>query len=313
MLGKRGKKEEHRTPGRHRRPAGQWQAPPSYSYHTQRAERTDATGRQQPSLAQKRSRLLTVRYWTRRSGLLLAVVVALVCLVTILGLSSNPRIVLLDSGGSNRAFHDSATYQAAAASQLGGSLWNKNKITADTGAAATALKAQFPELQSVTITLPLMGHRPIYYLQAAHPAFVLQSVNGMYVLDTRGKALLTRDSASAASIDTLPVLTDQTGLHAQLGKQAISSQNATFIQDVIAMLKQRQVAVESLVLPANAAQELDVHIVGKPYVVKFNMQEAASVRQQVGTYLATANRLAGQSVTPAQYIDVRVLGRAYYQ
>jgi hypothetical protein len=264
-------------------------------------------------LAQQRSRLLSVRYWTRRSGLLFAVVIALVCLVSILSVSTEPRIVLLDSGDSNRAFHSTQEYQAAATKQLSGSFWNKNKITADTGAAAAALKAQYPELQSVTITLPLMGHRPIYYLQAAKPAFVLQSVNGTYVLDTRGKALLAKDSTTSASVDTLPVITDQTGLHAELGKQAISSQDMAFMLLVIDMLKQRQVTVESLILPANAAQELDIRIVGKPYVVKFNMQDSDSVRQQAGTYLATANQLAGQSITPAQYIDVRVLGRAYYQ
>jgi len=306
-------KKDKKTAGRQRLQPTRWQAPPSFSYHAQRAERAEVGGRQQPSLAQKRSRLLSLQFWARRSGLLLAVFIALVCLVSILSLSTKPRIVLLTGDAGSSAFHSPDEYQQAASKHLSASFWNKNKITADTGAAGAALKRQYPELDNVTITLPLMGHRPIYYLRAASPAFVLQAVNGTYVLDSNGKALLTKDAASPTTVASLPIIADQTGLHAQLGKQAISSQEAQFISSVVSILAARQVAIDSLTLPAGAAQELDVRVAGKPYVIKFDMHDTQRARQQAGTYLATANNLSAQNVTPGQYIDVRVPGRAYYQ
>jgi hypothetical protein len=257
--------------------------------------------------------LLSFEFWARRSGLFLAIVAALVCAVSIISLSNQPRIVLLDVQKNSYAFHDAAQYQQAAAKHLSSSIWNKNKITVNTGKASSDLQRQFPELSEVTITLPLVGHRPIYYLRANAPAFVIQTLSGSFVLDVTGKALITTAAAPATTVETLPIITDQSGLHATVGKQVISSREAAFIRTVITTLAAKNVSVSSLNLPANAAQQLDVRLAGKPYVVKFNMHDTTTVRQQVGTYLATANNLAEQNITPAQYIDVRVLGRAYYQ
>lgn len=305
---------KHKQPlGRHRR-TSDWQAPTAFSYHAKRAERSDAPGRRsQPSLAAERSRLLSLQFWFKRSGLLFAIIVGLICAVNIVSLSSNPRIVLLDTENNAYAFHSSKEYQTAASQQLKSSIWNKNKITANTGAASKALQQQYPELADVSITLPLIGHRPIYYLKATKPAFILQTANGgAYVLDDSGKALIAKGAAPESTTANLPTINDQAGLRVATGKQVVSSREVAFITTVMAMLKEKNIQVSGLTLPANAAQELDVAIAGKPYYVKFNLHDPTSARQQVGTYLATANNLERQNITPSQYIDVRVLGRSYY-
>jgi len=308
------KKDQPRTVGRQRRNTGSWQKPATFSYAAQRAEREDGGGRrQQSSLAQKRSRLLSLRFWLRRSGLLAAVIVGFICLISILSVSTQPRIILLNDDTNKAAFHSTEAYQQEASKQLSSSFWNRNKITVNTGAASEYLQKKFPELEEVTVTLPLVGHRPIYYLKANNPAFVMQAVNGTFVLDAGGKALLAKALAAPQTVANLPVITDQTGITVQAGKQVLSSQKTRFIRTVIDTLAAKQVAVESLTLPTGAVQELDVRLKGLPYVVKFNMHDDTTARQQVGTYLATSTSLAGQRITPAQYIDVRVLGRAYYQ
>lgn len=300
--------------GRQRRNTD-WQRTTSFTYRSNRSERPDSPGRRPggPSLVVQRSRMLTLQFWLRRSGLLIALVVGLICLISILTLSNQPRIVLLDAEKNRFAFHDTEQYQAAAAKQLSSSIWNKNKITVNTGKASDELQKQFPELSDVTITLPLVGHRPIYYLRANAPAFVMQATSGTFVLDAHGKALITKAATPASAVARLPLITDQTGLHVEVGKQVLSSREATFIQMIIDALAAKGVAVDSLSLPANAAQELDVRATGKPYLIKFNLHDVTTARQQVGTYLAAAANLAGQNITPTQYIDVRVLGRAYYQ
>lgn len=308
-----GKKQPARTTGRQRQTTLDRRPQSAFSYHAQRSERDEANSGRQASLADQRHKMLSLQFWAKRSGLLIAVIVAVICAVSILSLSSQPRIVLLDATGSGYAFHEVAEYQKIASEHLSSSVWNKNKITVNTGAASTALKQKFPELASVSVTLPLIGHRPIYYLHANAPAFVMQTVNGTFVLDSAGKALIAKDAAPATVVAQLPVITDQTGIHARLGKQIISSSEATFIRTVVNTLTAKQVSISSLALPANAVQQLDVRVNGQPYVIKFSMHDPTTARQQVGTYLATINTLAGQKVTPAQYIDVRVLGRAYYQ
>lgn len=299
---------------RERRTTTDWQKPAAFSYHAQRAERSEADGRQPSSLAAQRHRLLSLHFWFKRSGLLIAIVVALVCVFSILSLSSQPRIMLLDAASKGSyAFHDPAEYQRAAAQNLSTSIWNKNKITINTGAASAALQKQFPELSSVTIAMPLIGHRPVYYLRANDPAFVMQAVNGSFILDAQGQALIATSRVSSATGAKLPVLVDQTGLHAELGKQILSSHETSFITTVIQTLSVRGQVVTSLVLPADAVQELAVQVSGQSYVIKFNMHDTTTARQQVGTYLATASNLTGQHIVPTKYIDVRVPGRAYYQ
>lgn len=299
--------------GRQRRQSD-WQRPASFSYSSQRVERPDVPGRRpQPSLAAKRSRLLSVRFWARRSGLLIAVIVGFICLISILSLSNEPRVILLDSNGSSYTFHDAEQYQQAAAKHLGSSVWNKNKITVNTGKASADLQKQFPELADVAITLPLIGHRPIYHLRANPPAFILQAINGSYVLDSGGKALIAKDAASESTIKDLTTITDQTGLRAQIGKQVLSSSEADFMRTVVDTFAAKNITVTALVLPADGAHELHVRLAGKAYLVKFNMLDNKTARQQAGTYLATINSLSAQNIVPAQYVDVRVLGRAYYQ
>lgn len=306
-------KEPPRAPGRQRRHTER-QAPPSaFSYYSQRSERPDAPGRQQSSLVDQRHRMLSLRFWARRSGLLIALIASLVCLVSILSLSTSPRIVFMDKDGAQYAFHQSDTYADSASAYLAGSFWNRNKITANTGAAAADLKRQYPELSNVVITLPLVGHRPIYYLYANKPTFVIQAVNGTYVLDSTGRVMITKDAAPKNVVSNLPVIADQSGIHAKLGKQALSSSETQFIKTVVATLAAKNVTVTSLVLPADAVQQLNVKVDNKPYIIKFNMHDTNTARQQVGSYLATEATLAGQNTVPAQYIDVRVLGRAYYQ
>lgn len=296
--------------GRNRRPADR-QSPSAFSYHANRAERPEQPGRQQFSLADKRRRILSLHFWAKRSGAVIVTLIVIVCLISIVSLSSSPKIVLL--GNNGYALHSTSTYQAAAAKDLSASIWNRNKITVNTGAASSRLLKQFPELASVTITLPLIGHRPIYYIRTNPPAFVMQAVNGSYVLDASGKSLAPKVDVSADKVASLPVITDQTGVHVQPGHQVISSDNAVFISTVLAELKTKQVSVSSIDLPPNAAQEVDMHIAGQPYYVKFNMHTVSAAREQAGTYLATINNLAGQHIMPSQYIDVRVAGRAYYQ
>lgn len=304
-----GIKNSKQTP--RQRPSNAGRAPNAYSYSAQRSARPDTPGRQQPTTAAHRSKLLTLRFWIKRSGTIVAVIVCVICAISLLSLSDKPRVILLDEGNAY-AFQEAANYEAAAQKHLSSSLWNRNKVTIDTSATAQALKQQFPEISKVSITLPLVGQRPIVYIQANAPAFVMQSINGTFVLDASGTSLIARDGVPEPVANDLPVITDQSGNRAVSGKQVISRSNAEFIQTVLTSLTQKKLIVESLVLPAGHVQQLDVRISGKPFIIKFDMHDGGGVRQQIGSYLALQKMLDDQSKTPSQYIDVRVLGRAYY-
>ena len=299
------------TPTNRQRIMGSRQSTPTaFSYHSRRSELELNTGRQL-----LRTSTVSVKrfgkFWLQRFGLFILLAVALVCFVSAVTLSGNPRVVLIAGSSQQPFLQPKQVYTQAVTEQLGNSIWNRNKITVNTERINQRLAAQFPELASVSTTLPLISHRPIVYLRAAQPAIILHTSTGIFVLDTTGKALLGGSVPSAVSALGLPVLTDQSGLAIAVNHEALRSSDVRFIQTVVAELKGHGLTASGLILPA-ATSELDVHLLEQPYFIKFNLQ-ADDARQQVGTFLAVETQLKGQNSLPASYVDVRVDGRAYYK
>lgn len=311
-------RKKSRSPGR-RRPAAA--APPSakaFSYGGgSRPETAQNTGRQ-PGRGRKDSKkpspsrptnISLKRFWAQRVGMIILIAVIAICLVKVLSLSTHAKLLPLESADKHSFLRDEATYQAAADKLLAGSIWNRNKITIDTSSFDKQMTKQFPELSGVSVAVPLLAHRPVVYIQSAQPALILATSNGSFVIDDRGKALLAADGSDAQN--KLPQVIDQSGLQVKLNQQVLTPDDVRFIQTIVRQLAARQVTVSSLVLPAGTS-ELDARIAGQTYFVKFNLHDD-NPRQQAGTFLATINQLNRKHTPPAQYVDVRVPGRAYYQ
>jgi hypothetical protein len=205
----------------------------------------------------------------------------------------------------------SQVYETAASRLLAQSVWNRNKVTVDTGRLSRELQRQFPELAGVSVTIPLLAHRPLVYIEPSRPTLMLATAHGSFVVDDRGKALARANDSTGFQGLNLPVLTDQSGLKFELNHQALPAPHVSFIQTVAAQLAAKQITIASMTLPA-AASQLDVQPVGQPYYIKFNL-ESNDPRGQAGTFLAAIAGLKRQNITPAKYVDVRVAGRAYYQ
>ena len=305
------RKKPHKTQGRQPNLtlAGDRQ-PTRTGYYSRRSEIDESnTGRQQSrSVTDPKPRGL-INYWLQRFGLLVLIVVILASVISGLSLSSNAHIITLKSSGST-FLRDASNYQKVANGILASSILNKNKITIDTASFSKKMLKQFPELNAVSVVLPMLAHRPVVYLTATQPSLIITGVNGSFVLDNTGKTLRTIADANTIASYKLPVLLDQSGLKLLLGQKVLSSTDIDFILSVMAQLSAKQVAVSGLTLPV-ASREIDVSIAGQPYYAKFNLQNGKSL-QQVGTLIATKVRLESQGITPSHYIDVRVPGRAYY-
>jgi cell division septal protein FtsQ len=247
-----------------------------------------------------------------RMPLFVSGAIVLVTVISQLGLSASPKVVVLSGDGGNLFLHNTAVYQQAAAKLFSKSLGNRNKLTVDAAGISRSLKSQFPELSDVSITLPVLGSRPVVYVQPFEPSFILTAGNGKFVLDSTGRALASADNLPQLAAAHLPYITDESGLQPHTGSVALPGSNIAFMQTVLAQLRAGHFNVRRIVLPP-AASEVDVYIGGKPYYVKFNLQDQNGALQQVGTFIAVAQHLESRGALPAHYIDVRVDGRAYYK
>ena len=305
------KKKINTPPTRRQRLSADRQAmPQSFSYHRVRSEEDANTGRQFNRPAVGKAAKSLGRFWIQRFGLAILLIVAVVCLFDVLNLSASPRVIVLGSS-NDTALQGLDIYQAAFTGYMQRSVFNHNKLTVNTAQLGQQLQQHYPEISKVAVALPLLAHRPVVYIEPAEPAVIVQSSSGAYVLDTNGRALLTADSLSTVRRAALPIVTDQSGLHVSLNQQVLTGGDVSFIQMVVAQLSAKQIVADTMVLPA-ATRELDVHLTGQPFIIKLNLQ-SGDAQQQIGTFLAVYTKLKSQNIVPAQYVDVRVDGRAYYK
>ncbi|HSX08104.1 MAG TPA: hypothetical protein VLG11_04385 [Candidatus Saccharimonadales bacterium] len=284
-----------------------------FSYHANRSVREGGTaiGRTAQQPPTKRASRINL---AKRIPMVLALAAIVVCCITILGLNSNVKVVSITS--SNPSAHlflqNTSIYQQAAEKQFTSSILNGNKLTVGTAGITAALQKQFPELQNVSIVLPLIGHRPVVYIQPANPVlFLTTQGGGVYLLDKSGRALIGGDEAVNQTTKLhLPTVHDGSGVQVAVGQVALPSGDVDFIAQVVGQLQAKVLQITSLDLPAGAS-ELDVRMQGVGYVARFNMQ--GNAREQAGAFLATKQYLTGQHITPGQYVDVRVPQRAYYK
>jgi hypothetical protein len=300
------------SPSRRQRQSSGDRLQPSsnYSYSSQRSEEPVNLGRQ---TERTKARVVkNAQFWLQRFGIIILLLVVIIAAFKVISLSSNPRILLFDSNSALIITpSERREYQAAADKILSKSALNRNKITVNTNDLSKQMMSEFPGLESVDVSIPLMANRPVVYLEPAQPALVLSESNGSYEITSNGRAVLKSSDPKTLNLGSLPVLKDQSGLQVQLNHQVLPTNYIGFIQTVIGQLTAKGITVSSMTLPSSA-EELDVYPAGQSYYIKFNLVNN-DPRQQVGTYLATLASLKSQKITPSKYVDVRVDGRAYYQ
>ncbi len=250
------------------------------------------------------------RNWVRNLPSLIALSIITVSVLYSLGLSSDPKVVVSMSSPQAIVLRERSDYQKGAQRILQKSVLNKTKFTINSGGFEKAFRAEFPEVADVAIALPLVSRRPIVTISTAQPQIILSAQTKLYVLDKRGTVIMMANDLSSTVRQSLPVVSDQSGLAVEVGKTVLPADDVQFITTVISQLKVKNVVAESITLP-KAANQVDIKPVGQPYYVKFSLDTNA--REAAGSYLATKLKLEQMRVMPAQYIDVRVPGRAYYQ
>jgi hypothetical protein len=281
------------------------------SYYSHRADQELNVGRKLERKEQQKATSAFRSIWLQRTALFAGSIIVLIAAFRLLSLNSNAIVRLENTDTSGLFFRNQSGYTATTQKILASSWWDKNKVTINAVQLQNDLTAQYPEITSVSIDLSFLSERPIVYIQISEPSLIINDLHGSYILDDSGKVLTSNSTYLAYSSLNLPLLTDQSGLTLERNRQALPSDDVSFIQTVVAQLNAKSIKIYAMTLPPGGS-ELDVQPVSAPYFIKFNL-ENDDPRQQVGTFLAAEANLSSQHITPAKYIDVRVDGRAYYQ
>jgi hypothetical protein len=282
-----------------------------FSYHASRSQRQEVFDRVTPNKAERIKQWQERLRWLRSAPRVIMLAFVLIIIGLLLRLDPHATVIPLEEAQGQVFLRSLKTYEDAVHSTFARSFVNGNKVTVSASRISADLRQQFPELKTVAISLPLVGSRPVVYIQPAVPALILTTKrSGVMVVDTSGKALITGNQVPDLDKLKLPVVHDESNLAFRAGSIALPAQSVAFITEVVGQLKAKSIPISSLTLPVEAS-ELQVRIEGKPYFVKFNLHGQA--REEAGAFIAVKARLESEHKTPATYIDVRVPNRAYFK
>jgi hypothetical protein len=308
MFGRKNKGLPEQGRARQPRYSGERPASPAFSYYTNRSPDAPsarvATRQNFENEAGKGARGAHIPWGQLPFWLFVAI--AVVCAGKLLFLSTNPKVIILNKNAITSTYlRPNATYASAAHHLLAGSITNRTKLTVNLAGTSYSLQKQFPELQTVSITMPLIGNRPLVYVEAAQPSLILQTTHGNFAMSRSG-VLLARLTSIPANV---PTVNDQSTAGPRSGTQFLPASTVDFILTTDYQFNAAHIAVATYVLPSASPYELDMRPEGKSFVIKYNLEEDAL--EQSGAAIATIQHLG--TTVPPSYIDVRAPGRVYYK
>jgi hypothetical protein len=277
------------------------------SYYSKRSDNSSQLGRRAPD--DKPPVVRSKKNLVHHIPALLLLIAVLVSVFFISTLNPVAKVILIDDD-KNTTIRSEDMYRQAAEKFISDSLINRSKFTFDSAGLVTDLKSQFPEVAAATVTVPLMGRRPVVEIQTTRPAFILASETNAVLVGNNGVALAnTRDIKDLPKLG-LRSVNDETGLDIEIGKPALPQEQARFISVVVEQLEKQDYRTESLTIP-RSPYDLHVRLQGQNYYVKFNILE--DPKQQTGAFIALQKQLQKEGKSPAEYIDVRVGERVFYK
>jgi hypothetical protein len=285
------KRQLQRSPAPRRRP-------PTSTYY-----RSGAASAPSGSPFQKRPKTaLPIRRFIARFVDILFVGTLLVLIGYSLEVNPTPKIQI-----NNTFYHSADNYRDSARQHLT-AIKDRNKISFDEAGIVNGMMLDYPEIDKVSVELPVFSQQPIIRISVAPPAFILSSDARNYVIDANGRAIGLSSNFRKSS--DLPTIVDQSNYPVTVGKAVLSSSDVAFIRSLIAQSNKAGVKLESLMLPSTPA-EIDAKPSGQPYFVKFYLPGDPAL--QIGQFLAALHQFQSGGDQPSQYLDVRVAGKVFYK
>ena len=288
------------------------QQPAYNTYRARRSIREENTNRITPEEQQRIRKSANSFAATLRRNWRFLAVAAIAIVVLFLNLRVSPNPTIIKSGTwPVAALHSDQDYHTFVRSLLQKPI-NSNKLTIEAKEIESATKQKFPELESVAITLPILGTTPAVHLQPYEPKLMLITDAGrLYALDATGRVIAAdNDARTLAEKLKLQTVNDRGSSTFTVGDKALPASAVAVIDEFVAQLTVKQLAVTSTEI-ASGTNSVLFRIDGESYFIRASLAEQG--REQAGAYLAARDSLRADGKSPSEYVDVRVVSKVYYK
>jgi cell division septal protein FtsQ len=257
---------------------------------------TQMYGRSMPLPRQGRVRAPRPRVSLAQRRLLIMAVVAAGCVWALWQLFKIDQVVVVAPGRQ-------AEIESEARKIISESWTQRNLLTLNDGDLEERLGTSDPLLRSVEVRRRwLHGVRISAVLK--QPSMGWRSDDQQFLLDRDGTAI-----GVLAAGSPLPVVDDGSNLPVKIGQRVVPSRFVGFVTDLRPGLKSVGINPTALAVKDTT---LDLQVqTDKGY--RLIMDTSREVSEQVTDLKAVLNLLAAQKKAPAEYIDLRIAGKAYYK
>jgi hypothetical protein len=269
------------------------QKQPIFSYSSSRKRQNSS----QPEEDKKNDLSFIARIQYGLAGLLLLLGIGYV-----LSLDANAQIKI---EGSTSFPRQDSEYEQSVSEALSRNFLNRTKVTIDKQKLEQEVKNIYPEIRLIEVKTSLLRHKPVIVVQLSEPTAKLVTPSEEFVLDEQGRALFNaREETTSFNVNELIPIHDNSGHDVEIGKPAVTSQQISYIREVIGQFKHKDIPIKTMALEVGGL-ELHVKLADANYFVKFNF--LADPKQSSGAFIA----LREQNLPVNQYVDVRIPDHVY--
>jgi len=240
----------------------------------------------------------------RIGGLFLIVTIATIALVLLLW-QLIAQVHIMTSTKQLTSRFDTATYENAVNEYLNINPAQRLRFALDETALSAFVSEELPEVEELTLSGMPGVAQSNFTITFRTPVAGWQINGKQYYVDANG-VVFEKNYYETPTVQ----IVDESGVSPEQGSAIVGSRLLGFLGKVVAQAQGRGYTVIQAALPQNTTREVDVYFDGVSTRVKLSIDRGAG--EQIEDADRSLKYLQSRNVT-AQYIDVRVAGRAAYK
>ena len=252
----------------------------------------------------ERARLHALARRRQKAGAILALVLGVIILLAALMTQFTARAVVT---GSSDALSRSITpneYEKAINEYLAIHPVERLRFALDETALSEYVAASLPEVAAVKMTGIDNLIESRFTLTLRKPVAGWQINSRQYYVDTNG-VVFQSNYFETPSVQII----DQSGISPEQGSIVASARLLSFVGRIVSLSGQGSYVVTEAILPSGTTRQIEIRLKDVQPLVKLSIDRGAG--EQVEDMVRSLNYLKSRN-QGAQYIDVRVAGRAVY-
>jgi hypothetical protein len=241
----------------------------------------------------------------RRLGGIFAIVFTAVILLVLLLWQLIAQVTILTSTKQLSQQFEATPYEAVIDEYLGINPAQRLRVALDEASLTRYVSSQLPEVENLELSGTPGIAKSNFAITFRTPVAGWQINGKQYYVDANG-AVFEKNYYQTPSLQ----IVDESGITPEQGVAVAGSRLLGFLGKVVAQAGERGYVVNRAVLPANTTRELDIYIEGKGTRLKLSIDRGAGEQLEDAARTLTFLEADGKA---AEYIDVRVSGRAAYR